>query len=67
MNQLKMRNPQKANQIQKMMSNNGNPRELLNQTMSSYSPEQIKQFIQYANSMGISTEQLSQCGINTKC
>lgn len=61
-----MRNPQQANQIQQMMSNNGNPQELLKQTMSRYSPEQLKQFIQYANSMGISNEQLNQVGINTK-
>jgi predicted flavoprotein YhiN len=61
-----MRNPQQANQIQQMMSNNGNPQELLKQTMSRYSPEQLKQFIQYANNMGISNEQLNQVGINTK-
>jgi hypothetical protein len=48
------------------MSNNGNPQELLKQTMSRYSPEQLKQFIQYANNMGISNEQLNQVGINTK-
>jgi hypothetical protein len=27
----------------------------------------MKQFIQYANNMGFSNEQLSQFGINTKC
>jgi hypothetical protein len=48
------------------MKNNGNPQELLKQTMSRYKPEQIDQFIKYANNMGFSTEQLSQYGINSK-
>jgi len=66
MNQLKMRNPQKANQIQNLMNSNGDPRELLKQTINQYTPEQLQQFSQFANSMGISKEQLSQVGINTK-
>lgn len=66
MNQLKMKNPNQAKMIQEMMNNKGNPQELLKQTMSRYSPEQIKQFTQFANNMGISNEQLSQFGINTK-
>lgn len=48
------------------MKNNGNPQELLQQTMSKYTPEQIKNFTQFANNMGISNEQLNQYGINTK-
>lgn len=62
-----MKNPEQAKKIQNLMNNNGNPQELLKQTMSKYSPEQTKQFIQYANNMGFSNEQLSQFGINTKC
>lgn len=62
-----MKNPEQAKKIQNLMNNNGNPQELLKQTMSKYSPEQMKQFIQYANNMGFSNEQLSQFGINTKC
>jgi predicted flavoprotein YhiN len=61
-----MKNPEQANQIQNLMKNNGNPQELLKQTMSRYKPEQIDQFIKYANNMGFSTEQLSQYGINSK-
>lgn len=61
-----MKNPQQAKKIQEMMKNNNNPRELLQQTMSRYSPEQIKQFTQFANNMGISNEQLNQYGINIK-
>lgn len=48
------------------MKNNGNPQELLNQTLGKYNPEQLKQFVQYANNMGFSNEQLNQFGINTK-
>lgn len=66
MNQLKMKNPNQAKMIQNLMNNNGNPQELLKQTMSRYTPDQIKQFSQFANNMGISNEQLSQYGINTK-
>lgn len=62
-----MRNPQQASQIQNLMTNNGNPQELLKQTLGKYSPEQMQQFIKYANNMGFSNEQLSQFGINTKC
>jgi len=59
-----MKNPQVFNQYQELRKNNGNPQELLKQTMSKYTPEQIKQFSQFANSMGITNEQLIKAGIN---
>ena len=64
MNQLKMRNPQQVKKIQELMNNNGNPREILQNTIKGYTPEQMQNFVKFANSMGISNEQLSQFGIN---
>ena len=43
----------------------GNPQEILNQIMNKYTPQQKQQFIQYANSYGISEDQLKQYGINS--
>jgi len=59
-----MKNPQVFNQFQELRKSNGNPQELLKQTMSKYTPEQIKQFSQFANNMGITNEQLVKAGIN---
>lgn len=59
-----MKNPQVFNQFQEIRKNNGNPQEILKQTISKYSPEQIKQFSQFANNMGITNEQLIKAGIN---
>lgn len=61
-----MKNPQAFNQYQEIRKSNGNPQELLNKTISAYSPEQMQQFTQFANSFGITNEQLQQYGINTK-
>ena len=38
----------------------------MKQMMSKYTPEQTKQFMKFANSFGISDEQLNQFGINIK-
>lgn len=46
------------------MKSNNNPQELLKQVTGNYSPEQVKQFQQFANNMGISNDQLSKYGIN---
>lgn len=54
------------NQFQEIRKSNGNPQELLQQITGGYSPEQIKQFAQFANNFGISNEQLNQYGINIK-
>lgn len=61
-----MKNPQAFKQYEEIRKNNGNPEEILKQTMQGYTPEQMKQFTKFANSMGIPTEQLQQYGINTK-
>ena len=65
MNQLKMRNPQAFSQFQNMKNGSGNPQELLKQATGKYTPEQMKNFVKFANDMGISNEQLKQFGINT--
>lgn len=61
-----MKNPQAFKQYEEIRKSNGDPKELLNKVMGNYTPEQIKQFSQFANTMGISNEQLIQYGINTK-
>ena len=53
-------------QFQNLTKNKSNPQEVLNQMMSKYTPEQVEQFKQFANGFGISDEQLSRFGINTK-
>lgn len=53
-------------QFDQLRKNNGNPQEMLNNITSQYSPEQMKQFRQFANGFGITDEQLSQYGINTR-
>ena len=66
MNQLKMKNPQAFKQYEEIRKSNGNPQELLNQVTNGYTPEQTQRFIQLANNIGITNEQLNQVGINTK-
>lgn len=61
-----MKNPQAFKQYEEIRKSNGDPKELLNKVMGNYTPEQIKQFSQFANTMGITNEQLNQYGINTK-
>lgn len=66
LNQIKMKNPQVFNKVEQMMKNNNNPQDILNQITNGYSKEQMNNFIKYANGFGITNEQLSQYGINTK-
>ena len=61
-----MKNPQAFNQYQELRKSNGNPQELLNKTMNNYTSEQKEQFTKFANSFGITNEQLQQYGIDTK-
>ena len=65
-NQLKAKNPQIFQQFQNLQKNQSNPQEFLNEITSKYTPEQLTQFRQYANSFGISNEQLDNVGIKTK-
>jgi capsular polysaccharide biosynthesis protein len=61
-----MKNPQIFNQFQEIRKTNNNPEELLKQITGKYTPEQMQNFMKFANNMGITTEQLNQFGINTK-
>lgn len=54
------------NQFQEIRKNNNNPQELLNSITKEYTPEQMQAFIKFANDFGISNEQLTQYGINTR-
>lgn len=65
LNQIKIKNPQMFNKINEMMKNN-NPQDMLNQLTSNYTPEQMNNFIKYANGFGITNEQLNKYGINSK-
>ena len=49
-----------------LRKSNGNPEELLKQITSKYSPEQMQNFYKFANSFGVTEEQLKQCGIVNK-
>lgn len=61
-----MKNPQIFNKYQEIRKSNGNPQEILKQITGGYTPEQMQQFSQFANNMGITNEQLIQYGVNTK-
>lgn len=61
-----MKNPQIFNQFQEIRKTNNNPEELLKQITGKYTPEQMQNFMKFANNMGITTEQLNQFGINVK-
>jgi hypothetical protein len=61
-----MKNPQAFQQLQNLIKKTNNPRELLTQLTSSYTPEQKKQFAEFAGGYGVSQEQLTEYGINTK-
>lgn len=65
-NQVKMKNPQIFQQFQNLQKSQNNPNEILKQMTSNYTPEQMNNFIKYANGFGISNEQLNNYGIKTK-
>ncbi len=66
--QLKMRNPQKANQIQSLMTNNTNPMELIKEITKDKTPEQKESFYNYVKQFGFNNDVMEQLqnGINTK-
>lgn len=47
-------------QFQSLTKNQNNPQDILNEMTSKYTPEQMQQFQKFANSFGISNEQLSK-------
>lgn len=66
LNQLKAKNPKAFQQFESLMNNKGDPQQLLRQVTQGYTPEQIKQFSQFANNFGITNAQLSEVGIISK-
>lgn len=58
-----MRNPQMFQQFQSLVKSKNDPNKILSDMTSKYSPEQMKQFMQFANGFGITNEQLSKYGI----
>lgn len=66
MNQLKMRNPQTYQKFQHLQKSQNDPKKLINQMTSNYTPEQMKSFIEFANGFGITNEQLNNFGIKEK-
>ena len=52
--------------LEQARKNQGNPQEMLNSVIGKYSPEQMKNFRQFANNFGISNEQLDNFGIKVK-
>ena len=65
-NQLKAKNPQMLKQFQNLQKNQNDPKKIINDLTSKYTPEQINSFIQFANGYGISSEQLENYGIKGK-
>lgn len=62
--QLKANNPQKFKMFQDMSGKN--PQEILNKMTGNYTEEQRQAFSKFAKGFGITDEQLSKYGINTK-
>ena len=52
--------------FQSLQKNQSNPREMINNMIEKYTPEQMQQFKQFANGFGISDEKLNDFGINVK-
>jgi hypothetical protein len=61
-----MKNPQALKQYEQLRKSNGDPRQMLQQMTGNYTPEQRKQFMQFANRFGFTSEQLNNFGINSK-
>lgn len=65
-NQLKAKNPQMFQQFQNLVKNQNDPKKIINDMTKGYTPEQIKNFMSFANGFGISNEQLDSFGIKVK-
>ncbi len=65
-NQLKAKNPQIFQQFQNLQKNQNDPQKLISEMTSKYTPEQMTNFMKFANGYGISNEQLEKFGIKTK-
>lgn len=62
--QIKMKNPQLYQKFQSLVKNTNDPKEFLHQLTSNYTPEQKENFVKFANSYGVSQEQLNKFDIN---
>lgn len=49
--------------FQSFQKNKNDPKEIINNMLGNYKPEQIQQFRQYAKGFGITDEQLEKFGI----
>lgn len=63
---MKAHNPQLLQMFQNFQKSQNNPKEIIENMIKNYKPEQINQFRQYAKGFGITDEQLSNYGINAK-
>lgn len=52
--------------FQNLQKNQNDPREMINNMIGKYTPDQINQFKKFANGFGISDEKLNDFGINVK-
>ena len=67
MTQLKMRNPQMFQMLEKAQQNKSNPMELFKQVTSKYTPEQMNNLINVAKQYGVPDDIINQInGINAK-
>ena len=53
-------------QFQNLQKNQNDPKKIIADLTSKYTPEQMNGFIQFANGYGISSEQLENYGIKGK-
>ena len=58
-----MRSPQAFQQFQKLQEGQSNPQQFLSEMTSKYTPDQMKNFKQYAKGFGFTDEQLNNFGI----
>ena len=65
MSQLKIKNPQMANQIQGLVNSKGNPMELYHQIIRDNTPQQMEQFYSMAKQWGIPDDVINQVQNNS--
>ena len=65
-NQLKAKNPQLFQRFQELQKSQSDPKKIINDMTSKYTPEQMKNFRSFANGFGITNEQLENFGIKVK-
>ena len=64
--QMKAKNPQMFQQFQELQKNQNDPKKIISDMTSKYTPEQMKNFRTFANGFGITNEQLDNFGIKVK-